>query len=137
MIAFISSTQINRLLQLQLGKSLHEYKKVAANKGVLFDSGRLNEVREKLRTKMKNIQEYSHGVSRINPTRSDLYLGLRCALITVILYSNSNNIHVKRTQRASRFNFYGRVTDRNLRSTQAYQRKNTTLKQKTSWENKT
>ena len=71
---------------------MHEYKKVAANKGVLFDTGRLNEVREKLRTKMKNIQEYSHGVSRINPTKSDLYLSSRCALLTLILYSNSKYV---------------------------------------------
>ena len=62
LIVSIYASRINELLQMQLGKSLHEYKKVAANQGVLFDSVRRNEVRRKLRTQMEKIKEYSYGV---------------------------------------------------------------------------
>lgn len=62
LIVSIYASRINELLQMQLGKSLHVYKKVAANQGVLFDSVRRNEVRRKLRTQMEKIKEYSYGV---------------------------------------------------------------------------
>ena len=62
LIVSIYASRISELLQVQLGRSLHGYKKVAANHGALFDSVRRNEVRRKLRTQMEKIKEYSNSV---------------------------------------------------------------------------
>ena len=44
-----TSTKISTILEIQLGKMLHSYKKSASNQGALYDSAKRNEVRQRLR----------------------------------------------------------------------------------------
>ena len=45
----IICSKISTILEIQLGKMLHSYKKIAANQGALYDSKKRDEVRKRLR----------------------------------------------------------------------------------------
>ena len=45
----IICSRISTILEIQLGKMLHSYKKIAANQGALYDSKKRDEVRKRLR----------------------------------------------------------------------------------------
>ena len=45
----IMCSRISTILEIQLGKMLHSYKKIAANQGALYDSKKRDEVRKRLR----------------------------------------------------------------------------------------
>jgi len=48
-IQMIMCSRISTILEIQLGKMLHSYKKIAANQGALYDSKKRDEVRKRLR----------------------------------------------------------------------------------------
>lgn len=45
----IICSRISTILEIQLGKMFHSYKKIAANQGALYDSKKRDEIRKRLR----------------------------------------------------------------------------------------
>ena len=91
----VTCSRISTILEIQLGKMLHSYKKTAANQGALYDSKKRDEIRKRLRTILSLVyncfkQILLAGIHVPPGPRIDRLLRLNPCLLQLIIARNNN-----------------------------------------------
>ena len=77
----VTCSRISTILEIQLGKMLHSYKKSASNQGALYDSKKRDEIRKRLRASLSLVNICWQGFTRclvLAPTDACVGIPVRC-----------------------------------------------------------